>query len=519
MYQSLLTRRYLTHRIMPLLAALAVALSTAMVATTWSVMGGFLQILLDSGRTFVGDVRIFRPSRGFAHYDELIARLEADPMVDRACAIIETFGVVSLVGDETRAVRVIGVEPTSYDAVTGYFDTLYWHPIDLPNRADRLGEDPRLRPLVPDNPDLARRLELTWEQIEQNGREIMRMDRKILRRVPAIVPGIEVHGHVNRRQPGGWYLPYAHVPNPQRVDDWFLVPVHGEVTLRVLPLDEDGRALEMASRILPVANEFRTGNYEFDSNMVIVRRDMLQEMLHMDEAERIVEGSSSGIVVDPDTGEERFVEPETVVDPARANAVLVSGAAGVEVNALRARVEEIYEAFSREFGQPAARVQTWEQINAGFIGAVRKEIALVLVLFSFISLTAVFLVLAIFWSMVNEKTKDIGILRSLGASRAGIAWLWVRYGLSIGLVGSLLGGLLSVLIVRNINPIHEWLGRALGITVWDPKVYYFSEIPSRIDPSATAIVLIGGVLAAGVGALIPALRAAHLDPVRALRHE
>lgn len=541
MYQALLTRRYLTRRIMPLLSALAVALSTAMVLTTWSVMGGFLQILLDSGKTFVGDVKITRSNRGVPLYDDLIADLEADDMVERACAIVETFGVLSLPGDDTRAVKVLGVEPESYDAVTGYYQTLYWRPIDRPVRKDEQERDPRLRPLVPENGALARELELTWEQILENGRTLLRLNRRSMERVPAMVPGIEVNNHINRRQVGGWYLPYAHVPEPRSVDDWHLMPVHGEITLRVLPLDDDGRSLDMASRVMPVANEFRTGNYEFDSNLVIVPRAMLQEMMHLDEAERLVAGQTSGIVVDPVTGEERFARPETIVEPARANAILVSARPGVSASALRERVQAIYRSFAerhahaqpawgeiwsdiqrrqRDPGNPPdPNVQTWEQINAGFIGAVRKEIALVLVLFTFISITAVFLVLAIFWSMVNEKTKDVGVLRSLGASRSGIAWLWLRYGLAIGVVGSILGGLLSLAIVRNINPIHEWLGSALGITVWDPKVYYFSEIPSKVDPGAMAMVLVGGVIAAGVGALVPSVRAAFMDPVRALRHE
>ena len=97
--------------------------------------------------------------------------------------------------------------------------------------------------------------------------------------------------------------------------------------------------------------------------------------------------------------------------------------------------------------------------------------------------------------------------------------VWLRYGLIIGLVGSLLGGLLSYTIVRNINPIHEWLGSAFNVVVWDPKVYYFSEIPNKVDPTTMAIVLAGGVLASALGALVPSLRAAFMDPVRALRYE
>ena len=126
---------------------------------------------------------------------------------------------------------------------------------------------------------------------------------------------------------------------------------------------------------------------------------------------------------------------------------------------------------------------------------------------------------AIFWSMISEKTKDIGVLRAIGAGRAGVAWLFLRYGLVIGVVGSLAGGALASVIVLNINPIHEWLGHTLGIYVWDPAVYYFTEIPSRVEPWKAAVVLASGVGSSVVGALAPALRAAWMDPVRALRFE
>jgi lipoprotein-releasing system permease protein len=78
---------------------------------------------------------------------------------------------------------------------------------------------------------------------------------------------------------------------------------------------------------------------------------------------------------------------------------------------------------------------------------------------------------------------------------------------------------MSYLIVTNINEIHDWLGESMGLYVWDPKVYYFSEIPAKFKWIDASIVLVSGVVASGVGAFIPAIRAARMDPVRALRFE
>src|SRR6185295_6230755 len=123
-----------------------------------------------------------------------------------------------------------------------------------------------------------------------------------------------------------------------------------------------------------------------------------------------------------------------------------------------------------------------------FIGQVEKETVTVLMLLLVVSLVCTVLILSIFWSMVSEKTKDIGILRSVGCSRTGVAWIWLRYGAVIGVVGAMIGLLGGSAIVWNINPIHEWLGRAAGIQVWDPSVYYLPEIPNHVKPLIAAIV-------------------------------
>ncbi|MBL8887629.1 MAG: hypothetical protein JNK16_13295, partial [Phycisphaerales bacterium] len=101
----------------------------------------------------------------------------------------------------------------------------------------------------------------------------------------------------------------------------------------------------------------------------------------------------------------------------------------------------------------------------------------------------------------------------------GVAGLWLMYGLAIGLVGSGIGFTLAYLVVTNINGIHEWLGQKLNLYIWDPRVYYFTRIPSQLDATNVTIVLIGGLIASCLGALWPAARAARMNPVQALRFE
>jgi len=505
-YQALITRRYLFSKIMPLLSALAVMLCTAMVLVVWSVMGGFLNLLLASGKSMIGDVSIAWPVVGLAHYEELIDRLEADPAIDAATPMIETPGMLSLPGGDVRLVQVLGVEPAGYDAVTGYYDRLWWRNITEPLPKDDERLDPRL-----DEPRL--------DDVLEHGKTLIEPDPVTGVPRPAAAVGIEVTRPNNERTPAGFVIP-----------TFFFGP-NEEVTLQVMPLSRKGVPVTgtgPASAQLPVANEFRTGLYEADANWVVVPIEVLQRLLLMDEAER-VGGGGPRLVVD-EQGNERWVVPEVVgVEPARVTTILIKASEGVSADACEIATRAVYtqlhadlESRDRYIPDPARiSIYTWER-KPGlemFIAAVKKETALVLVLFGFISLTAVFLVFAIFWSMISEKTKDIGVLRAIGASRAGIAWLFLRYGMIIGVTGSIAGGLIAWVIVANINPIHEWLGRALGLVIWDPSVYYFSEIPSDIEPAKAAIVLTLGVLASVIGALVPALRAAWMDPVKALRFE
>lgn len=519
MYQALLTRRYLTHRIMPLLAAVAVLLCTATELIVWSVMGGFLKTLVDAGRELSGDATIAWPLTGFGHYEDLIQRLEADPAIEAAAPIVETFGLVLLPDGRPTHVNVRGVEPASYARATNYARSLHWRPLDKPVPQDSERADPRLDPLW------WRGDENLWPRLLDDGLRLFEPSRDGRAR-PAIVPGIEVSNFA-RREPGNWYAPIVRSkrrPDGSREHIETFLP-EDEVTLSVLPLDSKGRNVDFAARRFPVANEFRTGAYEVDRRTVIVEIGALQDMLKMGASHRVEPGSVFSVEVGPD-GQERFAEPKVVEEqPARATAVLVRArdrsAPGVE--AARRRMEAVYAEFAADHddapGEHSIQISTWEEDNALYIGAVKKEIVLVMFIFGIISLTSVFLVLAIFWAMVSEKTRDVGVLRAIGASRSGIAWLWLRYGLSIGLVGAVFGVAAAYAIVININPIHDWLGKTLNIYVWDPRVYMFTTIPNEVETWKASVVFGAGVVASVLGALWPAVRAARMDPVRALRFE
>jgi len=530
---------------MPMLAMAAVMLSVATILITWSVMGGFLKTLIESGRTLVGDVAIVWPNVGFAHYDDLIERLEADELIDSATPTIETFGLIKLPDDRVELISIKGIEASSYSDVTGFADTMWWKPITEPTSKDHKKEDIRLDPSY----------QSLFTEMEANGKSMTRVNEDTGNVESAGVLGIEVTGQNYRTGWGGYYplQPNRALPDGSVEKIETFMPRNGSVDLTILALDSEGRPIDPVRRTIPIANEFQSGLYEVDQGTIFVPLDIIQRMLRLDEAQKVERVKDTenpfAIEIDPVTGEIGPKMKEIIgVDPARVTTVLVRGVDGAELEVVRQRVRDIYSEFADEFAGevPAAiqmenQVKTWEDLNRTMISAVKKETIMVLFIFGIVSFTTVFLVLAIFWSMATEKTKDIGVLRALGASTPGIAWLWIRYGASIGIVGSIAGTALGYWVVLNINEIHDWMGQDLGpwlsnilswfaglvgrgpvvldLVIWDPRQYYFVEIPSEVDPSKAAIIFVIGILTCVVGAAIPAIHSARMDPVKALRFE
>ncbi len=171
------------------------------------------------------------------------------------------------------------------------------------------------------------------------------------------------------------------------------------------------------------------------------------------------------------------------------------------------------------FGKFEARAATWEDHQGPLLAAIDIERGILNLLLFMIVGVAGFSILAIFTMIVSEKIRDIGILKSLGASNHGVMGIFVWYAFLLGIVGCAAGTAMGLGITENINEIETFVNEQTGQQLFDRSVYYFDKIPTNIEVSTVLIVNAGALLVAVMSSFLPAFRAARLRPIQALRFE
>lgn len=181
------------------------------------------------------------------------------------------------------------------------------------------------------------------------------------------------------------------------------------------------------------------------------------------------------------------------------------------------RIQEYTPKLSAVVGDMAV-VKDWRTTNQQFFSALQVEKLAMFIILTMIVLVAALNIITGQMMTVNEKKKDIAILRTMGATRGDIVRTFFLGGALVGLGGTLLGFLLGLLIVFNLQPIVSFFEQVTGAEVFSNQVYFLSRLPARLVPVDIAVIVGMSVALSLLASLFPAWRAARLDPVEGLRN-
>ncbi|MFL5341551.1 MAG: FtsX-like permease family protein [Gemmataceae bacterium] len=485
MYILLLWGRYLKTRRLALLCVFSVMLGVATLIVVNSVMAGFSTKLKERMHALLSDieVRATDPIAGFPiPADEMVRRIRESPVGKDIAAMsptVETFALmqVEINGHSfPKQVMLEGVDPKLQQAVGGFPD----HIVSPQRRANPSFDvdpeamrrfkqlHPPLRPLAPAFSPLA--ADPNMPMLPPVSQAAPRPEAP---RLPAMdappSPTAKYYGAII-----GYAMAHRLNPKTKKEECW-------------LPPGDTIKLITIGGNLEPVIDEFIVCDYfksdmsDYDGSYVYVPLDYLQRL-------RNTEGRTNVIQI-------KLKHYETE------------------------HAQNVRDAIQNLFPEYTCTVATWEDKQGALLAAIEVERGILNVLLFMIIGVAGFGILAIFSMIVTEKTRDIGILKSLGASNGGVRNIFIGYGLLLGAVGSILGTGLGLLITYKINWIEQKLASVTGHQIFDRNIYYFNEIPTDVQPVNVALIVLGALVIAVAFSLLPAWRASRMRPVQALRFE
>ncbi|MBI5725695.1 MAG: FtsX-like permease family protein [Planctomycetes bacterium] len=273
-----------------------------------------------------------------------------------------------------------------------------------------------------------------------------------------------------------------------------------KVVLYVYPLGRNVSLTNMSANTarLTVVDDCRTDVYSIDSEFVWMPFETLQKLNNMD----------------------AFGDM-----PARCSQVHIKVRGQPDEAALREICRKIDGVWSRyrqvnpQAANTLIEVRTWRQRQERVIAPLESQRTLAIIICGMGWVVTFILIVVVFYIIVVHKTPDIGVLKAIGASGTGVASIFLIYGALVGLIGSALGSVAGCYIVKYINPIHDLAGKYLGYQIWRKENYMFAEIPNEVDMTTVAVIIASAIIAGLLGALIPSIRAARMQPVESLRYE
>ena len=227
-----------------------------------------------------------------------------------------------------------------------------------------------------------------------------------------------------------------------------------------------------------VAATFEIGMYEYDSSFVFMNLSAAQKYFKMPRAISNIE-----VLLD---------NPEAVLSIGRA-------------------IQDLTD-------QPL-RFHDWQRANASFFNAIQVERNVMFLILTLIIVVAAFNIISSMIMLVKDKSKDIAILRTMGATRGSVMKIFFLSGASVGVIGTFFGFTLGISFANNIESIRQWLEGLTGTELFAAEIYFLSQLPSVVDPFEVLAVVLMGLSLSFLATLYPSWRAARTEPAEALRYE
>ncbi len=540
MYKLLLCWRYLRTRWIALASVISVTLGVATMIVVNAVMAGFSNEMQTRIHGILSDI-VFE-SHSLSGFQDPVWHMEEIERAagDQIDGMTPTVAVPAMLSFQvrgqwvTRQVMFIGIDPATHARVSDFGQYLQ-HPANREQLSFGLREggydttdsqsptDQPTRPVLEHAGWPHRRMRVERERLwkeQQAAQADAGPSRSVNQQVDAVLaattppqdaspppptePAVAGDAPVAtpRQNPFQTARPeQGHVMDPAKEQFTGIVPGIGLASFRTrdgidqfltLPGDDvkitfptAGTPPKAVSDTFTIVDFYESKMSEYDSNFVFVPIDALQRMRGM---------------IDPQTG------------IPSVNSIQIKLKPGADLAAVRDQLRKFFPA-------DLYAIASWRDKQGPLLSAVDMEMAVLNILLFLIIAVAGFGILAIFFMIVVEKTRDIGILKALGATSTGIAGIFLGYGLFLGLVGAGAGLALGLGITWNINQIRQAVEWCTGARVFDPSIYYFFQIPTIVDPVTISWIIVGAVAIAIGSSVLPAVRAARLHAVEALRHE
>ncbi len=507
MYKFLLCWRYLRTRYIALASIISVTLGVATMIVVNSVMAGFTHEMQDRIHGILSDVVVETRSINGLPNSEYYMKMLREVAGEEILGVTPTATVPAMFSfklgtqDITKQVMIIGIDPATYSQVSDFGKYLQ-HPENRKQVSFRLREKgyDTLDHQADDPTRLKERIRMAhagWGHRRQISKYLS--ERVQLNQAQKDAAAANPFGGSTTSSlagPGLEGKPQGEIFDPAKEQHIGCIAgiaigkylaASGAERFLIIPGDDIDITLPSAGKVLkPLGAKFTIVDFyeskmsEYDTGFVFVPIDSLQNLRGL--------------------------------DVSNFNAIQIKVKPGVNLKKFRDKIR-------KHFSPQIFAVSTWKDKQGLLLDAVRMETTVLNILLFMIIAVAGFGILAIFYMIVVEKTRDIGILKALGASSGGVMNIFLGYGLSLGIVGSGVGMIVGLLFVKYINEIADGIGILTGQEVFDPSIYYFSTIPTLVSYSTVFCIVLGALIIAVVASILPARRAARFNPVEALRYE